>query len=1707
MTVGTFHNESCDLIFTDMDASDDSVAGGDELVDVGYCQSSMPSVGADCSDRQVAGVDLDSKDEHDNFEILQYRLMQEEEKSWVLNQQLEDDQMAHSQLRQQLAALEDEHQRLQTEYSAVTELFADKELRKLRLLAEETLSQADARTRVLLAEGVAVVCILARKWRSQELQAEFEKNSLDHLQLARLSLTQCAEDATETREEPHLGTGTSGEDMVVPALRPTVKDEGDARVRAAEKTNLCEDKDTHVAALVAPEASLQVQVECASIPNAAGAKPTAPNAVALNAGMRKSLSTRQADSWAAGCTERVDARLTTGSGSVSARNLLTSRQTIAAGSQASPNPSRTARLNPVNESSLAVSSRPAPTRAPLRRVESERFFAPAGGRRTGAEATRQVAGRREAEKRAVLSRTLSSCPTPRANEVKRPLAAKACASENVETAGATRPRIRGCLSFSSVCSGKSASTRGSGALSFRGERKSTTIENCKQPGLAVAAVAKARQSRAALETSRGRATARGQRQGTHSRGAVCEGNRERLKESPLVPTESCTPGGLNTIADGGNADPAGESRAELGELARDRAVEISSSLRPNSNETTLGFHSACAGATVASTVEGDLCTSLHTPGDDLICQVRPRTGMPVSSGPCSTPGAAVPLVPEGSSAPFSGLAPVPLLVPASPGKGGAQGSAGAGLPDSAHMPTPVASAGSTLPPGRSSTLVDSTVPRGASKLPPLPPSHTASMQQTRPRNEARASDDADPRKMRVRPVHGGDGHQSSAVVALRTGAPPTDGERAASSQLEKRACTSSTARLIPSPSGPRTAPAQARKSEEQEIPPQPEMLSAIQGGLAGSDKSRAQLVKMAGERGASHEDLGERSSRSHGKAAVGEWDLAPRPSSQETCLMSGHGAGAQEAVGREPPVVTADAADFRGAKAQALLIRRRSTSRSAGRMAHSIKPKRKTTLKDGGNCTGNEHPTPILDGNSMAKARLAAGRASTAFLGVKGDPSLDCARTVIDPQNRPACTADLFSSSAPAETLATLCRTSRPGTAQSVPVLSCHPDRSLDVAPCEQLRSEHALVCPGLLGNPSGSCPNGPSAASETRGPPVLTDGGVSPIGGQCETSMSTAAALKAKASSGAVCSQILPSRAAPNVAALQPIAGAYPVAGGGALGAVAISNNMDRRAPVAPGKNDSTGTVVALTYAGKAGMGSTSFGSPASSVYASRPNLDASAGTEMKAVARSDASLCHPSCMPLQEFSASVGRPGGVPTPASLAHAGAHAAALGGRDVMGASQLASPKELRGRGSTLRPLPQPGVPGSAPVVRDSVGSAARIAVIPNTIHVASVFAGPENGPAGAVRVTQCGNAGVAVPRLNKKERSSMPLFHETAPVPAAPTVQPLAWPVGTSGSCPPPVLQNAYVRYTVPARESVEQGSAGSPLAVKCAPLRGSTGAAVNASSAAVRWGRSADGRLHSDSAQRSLSSESEQPLLGDRASTVSSTVRSPTESGSASHGAVRLFPAESGGGRLVYPLGAGCWARRVAPNETRRSGGSGSAGGWGGNQSAAAGGFTQSGSQRQATDSLNGGPSQLPFRRSIPAEPASAAAAPMQPARPGSVEHCHANAAAPKEGASVHQQPLPQWMPYPQRLSDPCHATPWSATPMQHFQPQPGLRMHVSQAVPHDKFLAGGLSPVRATYAPVSTAAQHGMSGPVQGGSCYIMFHTGPYNPGQSMRACFPSS
>ncbi|PHJ19489.1 proteophosphoglycan related protein, partial [Cystoisospora suis] len=164
-----------------------------------------------------------------DLRILRHKLLTAEEKVCALTRELAQEEQARARLSHQLLALEDEYQRIQAEYAMAAELYADKhellrkgnervhrlaeenqnlltcldskigELRSVKKLVQNTLSQVDTKLHVLLAEGLSVVSVLTAKWRSEELQAAFERKSLSHLQLARLAVMQCGIGSPEGR--------------------------------------------------------------------------------------------------------------------------------------------------------------------------------------------------------------------------------------------------------------------------------------------------------------------------------------------------------------------------------------------------------------------------------------------------------------------------------------------------------------------------------------------------------------------------------------------------------------------------------------------------------------------------------------------------------------------------------------------------------------------------------------------------------------------------------------------------------------------------------------------------------------------------------------------------------------------------------------------------------------------------------------------------------------------------------------------------------------------------------------------------------------------------------------------------------------------------------------------------------------------------------------------------------------------------------------------------------------------------------------------------------------------------------------------------------------------------------------------------------------------------------------------------------------------
>ncbi|PFH36620.1 hypothetical protein BESB_048120 [Besnoitia besnoiti] len=140
--------------------------------------------------------DSNLAEEPNSLTSLQLDLLQKEEDTAMLQHFLDEEQTTCALLRRQLADLRDENERQRKECNMTAELYTNTEMRMLESRVAHTLLQVDTKLRALMAEAIAVTCVIARKWRSDDLQAVFEKKSLSHLQLARLSLMQCA-DAVE----------------------------------------------------------------------------------------------------------------------------------------------------------------------------------------------------------------------------------------------------------------------------------------------------------------------------------------------------------------------------------------------------------------------------------------------------------------------------------------------------------------------------------------------------------------------------------------------------------------------------------------------------------------------------------------------------------------------------------------------------------------------------------------------------------------------------------------------------------------------------------------------------------------------------------------------------------------------------------------------------------------------------------------------------------------------------------------------------------------------------------------------------------------------------------------------------------------------------------------------------------------------------------------------------------------------------------------------------------------------------------------------------------------------------------------------------------------------------------------------------------------------------------------------------------------------
>ncbi|PFH36618.1 hypothetical protein BESB_048100 [Besnoitia besnoiti] len=119
---------------------------------------------------------------------LQVDLLQKEENVLMLRHLLEEEQSE--------CAPGGVCERQRKEYDMQAERFTNSEMQKLASLVEHMLVQVDTKMRTVVDEAIAVISVIARKWRCGDLQAMFEKKSLSHLLLARLSLLECA-DAVE----------------------------------------------------------------------------------------------------------------------------------------------------------------------------------------------------------------------------------------------------------------------------------------------------------------------------------------------------------------------------------------------------------------------------------------------------------------------------------------------------------------------------------------------------------------------------------------------------------------------------------------------------------------------------------------------------------------------------------------------------------------------------------------------------------------------------------------------------------------------------------------------------------------------------------------------------------------------------------------------------------------------------------------------------------------------------------------------------------------------------------------------------------------------------------------------------------------------------------------------------------------------------------------------------------------------------------------------------------------------------------------------------------------------------------------------------------------------------------------------------------------------------------------------------------------------
>ncbi|CBZ52858.1 Proteophosphoglycan 5, related [Neospora caninum Liverpool] len=1050
MTVGSAtgipFGESYTQVFSDEEVSVDSRTERDEeFVDAKDWQSRLASMGTDCSSGPIENSYGDIKTDDDGIRLLQYRLFKEEEKVWMLRKQLDQEEMTRARLRQQTIALEDENERLQTEYATVTDLYAAKEglyqtaevkvrqltkenehllaglhrkiseLRTLESQMQETITRLDAKMSGIMAEGIAVVCILARKWKTEELRAELENKSLGHLQLARLSLMQCGGDEAADGDTVDR-TANSGEELDAPkgdgerdevpsqgqAESPSTSEQGGSSVCVPDSGGgTVSEKENETTFQSPTDANRKVSEESVPASSVVTAEGKHPNAAAQDAGAKfKRLPDCGASPLPVSVDgyrrQQTDLRKTLHSGSLTARHLSVGRRRPAGietdnratgGISVSQGFRRSIKSAGMNEASAAAGSRPAWGRAPVRRVMSE-HFAPLSERRSVRVSGPTATSRQFGDKKQVSSK---ASPSSSGTNV------------SAHTTDSFRESVDGTPQNRNLpgASGGSVCPRGTERAPVPGDKIASNRE--KSLKLAAASSSKGHSAPGSVTGSRTARTVTAHQSSTGP-GRVSVGTGLRAPISHRERNSSDGGGSVaarpSSQASSGSVVPSASKMVPADKRTPSETIRKEAATSSDTTDLPPASTGACRSDKAETRISTDVATSsAAAPRDcgfaDAVSQALPDQRVAAYSGtsvdscsneaPVSLAKARPVPTPCSSSASLVNAAALPTLHSAVQGAVSDRLLSENRSDDTTSRPIDIVSCVSVgsadsrgVPATKGGAQSEGVVRKTAPKLPPVQPSRPSFHHASRISFDSRPRKTGDPADTRRRPLPA-PGSETSAAAACTAQGQTEMGCNTSASASDGKACSPASESLLRTVA---CSPPSRESAKEDGIrrptETQREATSQVPQFISPSQPSSAALVEECQARRA---DIRPLSSPSTLQVPAGVATTGPTLNLEGTPhTVPGNPPSCAQEEAVDTGVHLSEEESEAPKKRSKSVVRKRLPSRTARGTTHAVNPKKKTPLKDMRNNMEDGSEVEGMQGDTVATEQLSAAPVSAAVL-------------------------------------------------------------------------------------------------------------------------------------------------------------------------------------------------------------------------------------------------------------------------------------------------------------------------------------------------------------------------------------------------------------------------------------------------------------------------------------------------------------------------------------------------------------------------------------------------------------------------------------------------------------------------------------------------------------------------------------------------------